>query len=147
MKDEPNKRNYVRLLAMHHIQMGRSLEKVADIVQHHYQTVHAWLKRFRNNGFSGLLESPRSGAPRKLTPEQEMWLHNKLLSLSQEKQGGYITGKELLDILVTEYNADCKLRTVYNAIHRLGFSWITSRSMHPKADEEAQEAYKKTLQQ
>ena len=147
MKEEPNKRNYVRLLAMHHIQMGKSLGKVADIVQHHYQTVHSWLKRFRNDGFSGLLESPRSGAPKKINPEQECWLHNKLLSLSQEKQGGYITAKELLEILITEHNANCKLRTVYNTIHRLGFSWITSRSIHPKANEDVQAIYKKNFQQ
>ena len=32
--------------------------------------------------------------------------------------------------------------TVYNTMHRLGFSWITSRSMHPKSNQEIQNTYK-----
>jgi len=34
-------------------------------------------------------------------------------------------------MLVEEYGAKCALKTVYNTMHRLGFSWITSCSMHP----------------
>jgi len=34
---------------------------------------------------------------------------------------------------------------MYHVLHRLGFSWITSRSKHPKQDLEAIEAFKKTL--
>ncbi|WP_425360907.1 winged helix-turn-helix domain-containing protein [Candidatus Tisiphia endosymbiont of Ceraclea dissimilis] len=38
----------------------------------------------------------------------------------------------------------CSLKTVYNTIHRLGFSWITSRSVHPKSNQATQNTYKKT---
>ena len=47
-------------------------------------------------------------------------------------------------MLLEEYGARCALRTVYNTMHRLGFSWITSRSMHPKSNQETQNTYKKT---
>ncbi|WP_404948395.1 winged helix-turn-helix domain-containing protein [Shewanella sp. SR44-3] len=33
---------------------------------------------------------------------------------------------------------------VYWLLHKLGFSWITSRSMHPQQSAEAQETFKKT---
>ncbi len=44
-------------------------------------------------------------------------------------------------MLLEEYGAKCALKTVYNTMHRLGFSWITSRSMHPKSNQETQNRY------
>jgi transposase len=38
------------------------------------------------------------------------------------------------------------LRSVYNTLQRVGLVWITGRSQHPKANLEAQEAFKKTLE-
>lgn len=145
IKKEPNPRNRFRLLAMHHLQQGKGLKRVAEIVQNHWKTIQAWLKRFRESGLDGLFESPRSGAPRKITGKAEQWIHDKVETLSQAKTGGYITGKELLASLESEHSVTCSLKTVYNTLHRLDFSWITSRSMHPKSNPEEQEAYKKTF--
>jgi len=147
IKEEKNKRNCIRLLAMHHIQKGKSLGEVTEIVQHHYQTVSKWLKRFRDNGFDGLLESPRCGAPKTLTTEQESWLYEKVKSLSESKTGGYITGLEIQLLLEKEFSVNCSLKTVYNILHRLNLSWISARSAHPKSNKKVQEAYKKTLVQ
>jgi transposase len=46
-------------------------------------------------------------------------------------------------MLIEEYGAKCALKTVYNTMHRLGFSWITYRSIHPKSNQETQNTYKK----
>jgi hypothetical protein len=43
-------------------------------------------------------------------------------------------------MLLEKHGAKCALRTVYNTMHRLGFS----RSMHPKSNQETQNTYKKT---
>jgi transposase len=144
MKHESHGRNRIRLLAMHHLQLGKSLQVVSGIVKSHWKTVQSWLRRFRDTGFEGLFESKRSGAPRKLNIVQESALCDKINILSESKTGGYITGKELHKMLREEHGAKCALRTVYNTIHRIGFSWITSRSMHPKSNQEAQNTYKKT---
>jgi transposase len=144
MKHESHGRNRIRLLAMHHLQLGKSLQVVSGIVKSHWKTVQSWLRRFRDTGFEGLFESKRSGAPRKLNIVQESALCDKINILSESKTGGYITGKELHKMLLEEHGAKCALRTVYNTIHRIGFSWITSRSMHPKSNQEAQNTYKKT---
>lgn len=145
MKKESHGRNRMRLLAMHHLQSGKSLKSVAELVKSHWTTVQAWLQRFRGFSFAGLFESRRSGAPRKLQIAQEDFLSDKIKKLSEDKTNGYITGKELHQMLIDKYNTQCSLRTVYNSLHRLGFSWITSRSIHPKSDAEVQNAYKKTL--
>lgn len=134
----------MRLLAMYHLQTGKSLKFVSELVRAHWTTVQGWLQRFREFSFAGLFESRRSGAPRKLQPDQENFLSDKIKELSEDKTNGYITGKELHQMLIDKYNIKCSLRTVYNSLHRLGFSWITSRSIHPKSDPEMQDTYKKT---
>ncbi len=146
MKHESHGRNRIRLLAMHHIQSGKSFKAISTIVKSHWKTVQSWLRRFRNHGFEGLFESHRSGAPRKLNTQQESAVFDKINELSASKTGGYITGKELHNMLIEKYDAQCSLKTVYNTMHRLGFSWITSRSMHPKSNQEIQNTYKKTSQ-
>jgi transposase len=145
MKKESHGRNRMRLLAMHHLQSGKSIKSVAEIVQSHWTTVQAWLQRFREFSFDGLFELQRSGAPRKLQTDQEVFLSNKIKTLSEDKTNGYITGKELHQMLIDKYNTQCTLKTIYNTLHRLGFSWITSRSIHSKSSTEVQNAYKKTL--
>lgn len=143
MKHERHGRNRIRLLAMYHLQLGKSFKAISAIVKSHWKTVQSWLRRFRNDGFEGLFESQRSGAPRKLTSLQESALFDKLNKVSESKTGGYITGKEIHNLLLEEYGTKCALRTVYNTMHRLGFSSITSRSMHPKSNQDAQNTYKK----
>ena len=66
-----------------------------------------------------------------------------LTKLSTDDTGGRITGKQLQSIIMAEFSIKCCLRTVYNILHRLNFSWISSRSKHPKSDMEVQELYKK----
>ena len=145
MKKESHGRNRIRLLAMHHLQLGKSLKFVSELVKSHWTTVQAWLQRFRQFGFDGLFESSRSGSPRKLHTAAEDFLADKIKTLSEDKTNGYITGKELHQMLIEKYSTECCLRTVYNSLHRLGFSWITSRSVHPKASAVVQDTYKKTL--
>lgn len=145
LRKEPHPRNRQRLLAMAHLQDGKDIQSVAASVKVHYKTVQSWLSRFRANGFEGLFESKRSGAKRKVTQAQETWLIDKLTQLSKAPEGGYITAKMLHEMLEDEHSLKCHLKTVYNTLHRLGFSWITSRSRHPNSDEQAQEAYKKSL--
>jgi transposase len=145
MRKMKHGRNRIRLLAMHHIQLGKSLKMVSKIVQSHWVTVQKWLKKFKADGFDGLYESQRSGAPRKIQKEEEECISEKLSTLSAAKAGGYITGNQIHQILIDKYNIKCCLKTVYNSVHKLKFSWITSRSIHPKSNLETQDKYKKTL--
>ena len=52
---------------------------------------------------------------------------------------------DTLFIQMKNRNYQVSRATVYNTLDRLGFSWITSRSMHPKSNQAVQNAYKKTL--
>lgn len=142
MRKMKHRRNRIRLLAKHHIQLGKSLKDVAKIVQCHWITVQQWLKRFKEDSFDGLYESQRSGAPRKTKKEAESFISEKLSKLSEAKTGGYITGAQMHQIIIDKFSAKCCLKTVYNTMHKLNFSWITSCFMHPKTNLAVQEEYK-----
>jgi transposase len=143
MKGERNPHNCMRLLAMLHIQEGKTLQATADILKVHMKTVQKWLAQFRAGGIDALFVQPKPGAPRKLNAKIEDWISDLLHSLNSETSGGQITGKQIHALVEKQFSISCSLRTIYNALHRLNFSWITSRSIHPKANLEVQEVYKK----
>lgn len=145
MRKMKHGRNRIRLLAMHHIELGKSLIAVSKIVKVHWSTVQGWVKRFNELGLEGLYEGKRSGAPRKIDFTQEEFITEKISAMSQAKTGGYITGKEMRQELMDKYGTQCCLKTIYNTLHRLNFSWISCRSIHPKANITEQEQYKQTL--
>lgn len=73
----------------------------------------------------------------------EIWILEFLTILNNHETGEHITGKYLQSIITKEFLIKCCLQTVYNTLHRLRFSWITSRLKHLKSDLEVQELYKK----
>ena len=100
MNKMPHGRNRIRLLAMHHVQSGKTLKEVAEIVHCHWITVQKWVKRFKEEGYDGLYESQRSGAPRKIGKQAESFIFNMLSKLSESTTGGYITGSQLHQIII-----------------------------------------------
>jgi transposase len=42
-----------------------------------------------------------------------------------------------------EFSVEYKLKNIYRLLHQLKFSWITSRSWHPKQSKAVQETFKK----
>ncbi|WP_375358352.1 hypothetical protein [Candidatus Tisiphia endosymbiont of Neophilaenus lineatus] len=45
IKHEPHGRNRIRLLAMYHLQLGKSFKAISEIVKSHWKTVQSWLRR------------------------------------------------------------------------------------------------------
>jgi len=142
-RKELNTKNRVRLLAMANIQEGKTLEHIADLLKVHWKTIQSWLANFRKGGLEGLYVKSKRHKPRKLDSSVEDWINKFINALNAEATGGYITGKQLHGLVEKEFSIKCSLRTIYNTLHRLNFSWITSRSKHPKSDEEVQALYKK----
>ena len=142
-KKERNSKNKIRLIAMAHIQDGKTLKETGAALKVHWCTVQTWLRNFRNFGIEHLYVKTTKVKSSKISKKVEMWIIEFLTMLSNHATGGYITGKQLQSIITNEFSITCCLQTVYNALHRLKFSWITSRSKHPKSDAEVQELYKK----
>ena len=142
-KKENNPKSRIRMIAMANIKEGKTLQQIADILKVHWKTIQSWLAQFRRNGINSLFAKTKRHKATKITKESEEWLVTFLTKLSTDDTGGRITGKQLQNIIMAEFSIKCCLRTVYNTLHRLNFSWISSRSKHPQSDMEVQELYKK----
>lgn len=142
-RKEQNPKNRVRLIAMAHIQDGKTLKQVAEALKFHWSTIQTWLRNFRNFGIERLYVKTTKAKSCKIPIVAEIWIEKFLTMLSSQHTGGHITGKQLQAIIKKEFSIKCCLQTIYNTLHRLKFSWITSRSKHPKSDAEIQELYKK----
>jgi transposase len=134
----------VRLLAMYHLQRGRSLEVVSKLLCKTIKTIRLWIQRYEAGKIEGLL-SIKEGRGRKckLACNQEEKIKSFLNSQTTRTEGGRLTGTEIQAILKKEYGACYSLAGVYVLLEKWGFSWITSRSVHPKADKALQDSFKK----
>jgi len=130
---------------MMHLQEGEEYHDIAKFLGVETETVKGWIKRFRKSGIDGLKESPRSGAKKKLSVSQYTEFKIAVLALQEEREGGRITGKDVLTLLQEKFQVHCVLSSAYNYLHHVDLSWITVRSKHPKHDQEKQEAFKKNL--
>ena len=142
-KKEKNPKNKIRLIAMAHIKAGKTLQEISQMLIVHWKTIQTWLRNFRNSGINGLYLKVKRIKPNKLSKQAEQWVIGFLTMLGSCETGGFITGKQLQSIIKKEFSVTCCLQTIYNTLHRLRFSWITSRSKHPKSDSDIQELYTK----
>jgi transposase len=103
-----------------------------------------WVKKFRIEGFEGLKDKPGRGMKPYISQEHRTAFREAVLELQANRSGGRIRGTDVLELMKTKYGVDPSLGTVYNTLKRADLVWITGRSIHPKADLEAQEIFKKT---
>ena len=64
-------------------------------------------------------------------------------SNSIKAQGGRLKATDIVKYINNEFNVNYSIQNVYRLLHQLNFSWITSRSRHPKQSEKVQEDFKK----
>ena len=102
-----------------------------------------WVKCYLEGGLEALKSKKSPGRPTRLSEEQLGLLAEFIETNSIKEQGGRIIAEDVREYLFTTFNVNYAIRNVYRLMHSLGFSWITSRSRHPKQSLEAQEAFKK----
>ncbi|WP_158970245.1 IS630 family transposase [Paraglaciecola sp. L3A3] len=140
---EKNARMRVRLMALSHIQQGVNRTQAARYLHVSRRMVNEWVKRFNQDGLDGLKEKPRSGRPCALSAEQLQTLKIYIESHAIKPDGGRLKGTLIIDYVKQEFDITYGLTNIYRLLHQLGFSWITSRSKHPKQSQEAQDEFKK----
>lgn len=143
-KTEGSSRERRRFLAFAHLREGRSFTEAAIAVRVKLRSLMRWVKKFRTEGFEGLKDKPGRGVKPFLSSEHRTAFRQAVLELQANRNGGRIRGSDVLELMKTKYGVDPALSTVYNTLKRADLVWITGRSIHPKADLEAQEAFKKT---
>ncbi len=140
---ETNGRMRIRLLALSHIKDGANRAQTAIYLKSSRKAVNDWAKRFYENGLDGLKEQPRTGRPCTLTAEQLITFKDHVTQNSIKPNGGRLTGKSLVNYIQEEFGVTYCLDNIYRLLNSLNFSWITSRSKHPKQSQEIQDNFKK----
>lgn len=144
-KGEPHPRVRIRLIALGHLQSGKTKTEVTDMFQITFPTLRSWILRFIAEGLKGLKEKKRKGRKRKLSTLQEENFCQQVEELQQNRQGGRIRGQDIQVLLKEKFYADYALPSVYHVLERCGLSWISARSKHPKSNPHAQEEFKKNF--
>jgi len=133
----------IRLLALAHFQEGQSRTQIAKFLKVSRTSVNKWVKTYLDQGLEGLQEKSRSGRPAWLTPEQQKQLAQYIENNAAKPTGGRLTGTDIHQYIKEKFDKEYHPDHIYTLLKKLGFSWITSRSRHPKQSDSAQEDFKK----
>ncbi len=127
----------IKLQALHHLQAGKKIIEVADMVLADERTVKSWLKIFVEFDYEGLIEREGRGRKPRLTPLEEEPFKDEVDKLQEEKKGGRITAEDIQKLLSEKFGCNYSISGVYTLLDRLNIVWILGRSKHPKHCEEA----------
>lgn len=106
-----------------------------------------WVRRYNDHGLAGLDDQRGAvAAALPLSPEQVQQFRERLEAgpLPQD-QVASLRGKDLQQILATEFGVLRSLASVYHLLHKLGYSYLRPRPRHRKADAVAQAEFVEQL--
>lgn len=138
---EPDGRVRQRILAIRLLVLGQTVPQAAPLVGLKERQVRNWVHRFGAEGLAGLRDRPRPGQPKHLPTEKEEVFRARI---RRPPRGMILRGSDVQRLLKEEFGAAYSLGGVYFLLHRLGFSSLSPRPLHPQTDPEAQADFKKT---
>ena len=142
---EADRRAALRAVAIAQALEGASRAEAARVVGRERQSLRDAVVRFNAEGLAGLWDRPRPGRPEKLSMTRQEELRAWVLQGPDPEVDG-LSSYRLLDIaacIQERWAVSYTLSALSRLLHRMGLSWQTTRPVHPKADAEAQELYKK----
>lgn len=141
----PCARGRMRCLAMLHIQKGKTIEEVSEIVQQSRVSISHWLQWLRAEGdIERLIGYVKGrGGKAKISSIGDETVRLTIEKMSEERRGGRVTGKDIQKMIKETWDIEYALSSIYVLLKRLNIVWITSRSRHPQMDEKLQEDFKK----
>ena len=134
-----------RMLALALVLEGSSRAEAARHAGMDRQTLRDWVHRYNAGGLDALRDRPRSGRRPRLTPEQGAELATVVEQGPDPDRDGVVRWRriDLKALIEARFAVRLHERTVGEVLRRLGFTRLSVRPRHPKADAAAQEAFKK----
>lgn len=135
-----------RMLALALILEGSDRKTAAETCGMDRQTLRDWVHRYNAEGLSGLANRKSPGRQPWLTPAQKAELAALVEQGPDCERDGVVRWrrKDLKRRIEEMFGVVMQERTVGAQLAELGFVRLSVRPRHPKADEAAQEAFKKT---
>jgi len=136
-----------RMLCLAMVLEGSDRTTAAETCGMDRQTLRDWVHRYNAEGLPGLYDRKPPGARPKLTAEQRVALAAMVEAGPDLELHGVVRWRrvDLRDELQRRFGVELHERSVGKVLKRLGYRRLSVRPRHPEADEEAQEAFKKTL--
>src|SRR3954462_1380408 len=133
-----------RMLALARVLEGSSREEAARAAGTDRQTLRDWVHRYNAEGLAGLGDRRRPGPRPRLTPEQEAELVTAVERGPDPDRDGVVRWRrvDLRALIEARFAVRLHERSVGKVLRGLGFTRLSVRPRHPKADEAAQEAFK-----
>ncbi|MCK6598155.1 MAG: winged helix-turn-helix domain-containing protein, partial [Bdellovibrionaceae bacterium] len=136
-KVERDPRIKIKLLALHHLQNGKSIQDVSEITLYNSKSVKSWLENFIAFDYEGLIEREGRGRKPRLPCEEEESFKTELCKMQDSKPGGSLGATEIRTMLADQFDCCYSRSGTYALLDRLNLVWITGRSKHPKSSQEA----------
>ena len=124
--------------------MGKTAPRIATLVGYSRRRVQDWIYAYNRKGIEGLQDSPGRGTSCKLNSDQLQWLRQRIEEGPRPEDGVCVLrGKEIQSIIHKQFGVKYSLSAIYKLLHRLGYSYVSSRPEHPKGDPQARNSFKK----
>jgi len=137
------------MLALAMVLDGVDRKSAAESCGMDRQTLRDWVHRYNAEGLDGLHDLKTPGPTPKLTAEQQAELAKLVEAGPDPARHGVVRWRrvDLRDELQRRFGVALHERSVGKVLAKLGYRRLSVRPRHPQANEEAQEAFKKTLPQ
>jgi transposase len=134
-----------RMLALALVLEGGSREAAARAAGMDRQTLRDWVHRYNAEGLPGLRDRRRPGRKPRLTAGQEAELAAAVERGPDPDRDGVVRRRrvDLQALIEARFAVRLHERSVGKVLRRLGFARLSVRPRRPKADEAAQEAFKR----
>jgi len=135
-----------RLLAIALVLEGKSRTEAAEAAGMDRQTLRDWVHRYNAEGIEGLADRLRPGRPSRLSEDQKAELAGLIEEGPDVAVHGVVRWRcvDLKGEIKARFDVDLSERQIERLLKQQDFVRLSVRPRHPKADEAAQEAFKKT---
>ena len=143
-RKEKDSRLATRIRAVYLALMGKTAPEIATLLGYSRRRIQDWIYAYNQKGLEGLQDSPGRGTGCKLNADQVQWLRQRIDEGPRPEDGVCVLrGKEIQCIIAKQFDVHYSLSAIYKLLHRLGYSYVSSRPEHPKGNPEARETFKK----
>jgi transposase len=122
---------------------GQEAVAIAQALGRSRRSVQDWVYTYRDGGIDELLPGKSNGRPTKLPREREAELMARLDAGPRASDGVCtLRGKDVVRILEQDFGVTYSLDGAYDLLERLGYSCLSPRPLHEKADPQQVERFK-----
>ena len=150
IKNNRDKSMHIRYMVIYHHLRGVANVDIAAMFNLCAHTVGAYINKYKTSGLTALTPAPKSGAPKRLTKEQEEMLKEVIIKTTPDTVG-FPSRKNWNASLVMEWvksNFGIKYSHsgMLKVLHRLGLSFTKPTYTLAKADPTKQEEFQASFE-